>query len=468
VFERYSEQARQIIFFGRYEASQFGAPEIQPEHILLGILRSDRNLTQRLFPADETRKAIRDRIVQSQPVREKVSTSVDLPLSLESKRALAYGAEEAERLGHPKIEVVHLLIGLAREESSLAARILFESGVTLSQLRLTAAETQTTSAQAPPGIVLERADPPIPDLFRDLTQAAEKGDLGPLIGRETELARVTQILSRRTKNSVALIGEPGVGKTAILEGLAQRFTDGALPHFSGLHVLLADANTLFTARPTPLPGDDLLCIEGLFDLAATRSDWPIAEAMHLLDLSSGALRCIATGTPAGLRATLESAPGLARRFEVVAVNPPDPSGAVDILRGLQSRYEQFHGVSFGEGTIETAVYASGRCLAHRALPDRALDLLDEAGALVRLRRGKTVTPEDVEQVVSDRVGVPVSAVKAVLQQKGPRELDRVIKEFAARIPLDANQWIALLAAYLVRSSPQEIDALVEAIRAAQL
>jgi ATP-dependent Clp protease ATP-binding subunit ClpA len=179
------------------------------------------------------------------------------------------------------------------------------------------------------------------------------------------------------------------------------------------------------------------------------------------------VRCIATGTPAGFRGTLENDPALARHFEVVAVNPPDPSGAVDILRGLQSRYEQFHGVSFGEGTIEMAVYASGRFLAHRALPDRALDLLDEAGALVRLRRGKTVTPEDVEQVVSDRAGVPVSAVKAVLQQKGPRELDRVIQELAARIPLDANQWITLLAAYLVRSSAEEIDRLVEAIRASQ-
>jgi ATP-dependent Clp protease ATP-binding subunit ClpC len=467
VFERYSEKARRIIFFGRYEASQFGSREILPEHILLGIVRLDRNLAKRLYPADPTGEAVRDRIAQSQPAREKVSTSVDLPLSQESKRAMAYGAEEAERLGSPTIEAVHLLIGLVREESSLASQILREAGITVVQLREeeAGAAVPPSPAQSP----LDRVKPSvISGLSRDLTQAAEKGELGPLIGREIELARITQILSRRTRNCVALIGEPGVGKTAILEGLAQRFTDGTLPQFSGLHVLLADAYALFTSRPTPLPGDDLLCIEGLFDLAVTRSDWPVAEAMHLIDLSRGALRCIATGTPAGLRATLTSAPGLTRHFELVAVNPPDPAGAVDILRGLQPRYEQFHGVSFGEGTIEMAVYASGRFLAHRALPDRALDLLDEAGALVRLRRGKTVTPEDVEQVVSDRVGVPFSAVAAILQQKGPRELDRVIKELAARLPLDANQWIAPLAAYLVRSSPQEIDALVEAIRAAQL
>jgi ATP-dependent Clp protease ATP-binding subunit ClpC len=379
---------------------------------------------------------------------------------------MAYGAEEAERLGSAQIEAIHLLIGLAREESSLASQILREVGITAFQLREEAAGAAVPPA--PAQIRLERVTPPgLSGLSRDLTQAAEKGELGPVIGREVELARITQILSRRSKNSVALIGEPGVGKTAILEGLAQRFSDGTLPQFSGSHVLLADANALFAARPTPVSGDDLLCIEGLFDLAATRSDWSVAEAMHLLDLSTGTLRCIATGTPAGLRATLESAPGLARHFEVVAVNPPDPSGAVDILRGVQSRYEQFHGVSFGEGTIEMAVYASGRFLAHRALPDRALDLLDEAGALVRLRHGRTVIPEHVEQVVSDRVGVPFSAVAAILQQKGPRELDHVIKELAARISLDANQWVALLAAYLVRSTPEEIDALVEAIRAAR-
>ena len=446
MFEKYSEKARRIIFFGRYEASQFGSVEIQPEHILLGILRLDSSLAQRLS-ADRRDQAIRARIAQSQPAREKVSTSVDLPLSDESRRAMAHGAEEAERLGSPTIEAVHLLIGVAREESSLASQILREAGITAAQLRVEAA-----------GSVVQRVTPPVVSgAFRDLTEAAEKGELGPLTGRETELARVTQILSRRTKNSVALIGEPGVGKTAILEGLAQRFADGTLPEFSGLHVLLADANTLFAERPVPLPGDDLLCIEGLFDLAVTRSDWPVVETM----------RCIATGTAAGFRATMESAPAVARHFEVVAVHPPDPAGAADILRGLQSRYEQFHGVSFGEGTIEMAVYASGRFLAHRVLPDRALDLLDEAGALVRLRRRKTVMPEDVEQVVADRLGVPVSAVKAILQKRGPRELDRVIQELASRISLDNNQWLALLANYLVLSSPEEIDALVEAIRASQ-
>jgi len=436
MFERYSEKARRIVFFGRYEASQFGSVTVQPEHILLGILRLDSSLAQRLS-ADRRDQAIRARIEQSQPTREKISTSVDLPLSRESKRALAYGAEEAERLGSPTIEVVHLLIGVAREESTLASQILREAGITAEQLREEAA-----------GAAVQRAAPPvISGPFRDLTQAAEKGELGPLIGRETELARITQILSRRTKNSVALIGEPGVGKTAILEGLAQRFADGTLPQFSGTRVLV-------TEKPIPPPGDYLPCIEGLFDSAETRSDWSVP-------------RCIATGTPAGFRATLEKAPWLARHFEVVAVNPPDASGAVEILRGLQSRYEQFHSVSFGEGTIEMAVYASGRFLAHRALPDRALDLLDEAGALVRLRQGKTVTPEHVEQVVADRVGVPLSAVTAILQQKGPRELDGVIKELAARISVDANPWVALLANYLVRSSPEEINALVEAIRASQ-
>jgi ATP-dependent Clp protease ATP-binding subunit ClpC len=134
VFEKYSEKARRIIFFGRYEASQFGSVEIQPEHILLGILRLDSSLAQRLS-ADRRDQAIRARIAQSQPAREKVSTSVDLPLSDESRRAMAHGAEEAERLGSPTIEAVHLLIGAAREESSLASQILREAGITAAQLR---------------------------------------------------------------------------------------------------------------------------------------------------------------------------------------------------------------------------------------------------------------------------------------------------------------------------------------------
>lgn len=356
------------------------------------------------------------------------------------------------------------------------------------------------------------------------------------------------------------MGEPGVGKTAVVEGLAQQLAAGVIPDLASRRVLVMDANALSPAknsgRPagwnfvgrgprlppppqsrTPLdelratlagPGDPVICIEGLFDLAP--SNWGVVEAMHLLDphLSGAGVRFIATGTPAGLRQTIENAPAFARHFEVINIAAPDGDEAVKILHGLKPRFEQFHGVSYGEGTIDMAVYASGRFLAHRALPDRALDLLDEAGSSVKVRReiepaeiaevrqrlrqhirdmekaianydfaaarqdseaesaerenlrrlleerqlaeasNKTVTPADVEQVVADRIGVPVSVIKAVLAHKGPGELEQTIRSLATAISIDGNEWVALLAAYLVRSSREEAEALARAIRESKI
>ncbi len=555
MFEKYTEDARKSIFFARYEASHLGGSEIDTEHLLLGILRADRNLARRLFPLRVTEEAVRARVTADRPpAAEKTPTSVDLPVSLTVKRALTYASEESARLNDPHIGPEHLLLGIAQEASCLAGAILREAGVALSKLR--------PSEPAPPGSVTEEPPKPPSDLFRDLTQAAENGELPPLIGRERELGRIVQILSRRTKNNVFLVGEPGAGKTAIVEGLAQRLAAGVIPDLASRRVLVTDAISLsrepntrppagwhFVGRnpgaretpPPPLPpsrtrldalvatftdpGDAVVCIEGLFDMAPTDIDWG-PKAFHMLDrfLSRGDRRWIATGTPAGLRRIVENAPALARHFEVINVVAPDPDEAVKILNGSKARYEQFHGVSYSEGTIEMAVYASGRFLAHRALPDRALDLLDEAGSSVKVRReieppeivvirkrivqhirdmekaivshnfpaarqhseaesadrenirrlleerqlaepsNRTVTPADVEHVVADRIGVPVSTVRTILAQKGPGELEQTIRSLAGAISIDGNEWVSLLAAYLVRSSKEQVEALAKAIR----
>ncbi|MCC6745048.1 MAG: ATP-dependent Clp protease ATP-binding subunit, partial [Acidobacteria bacterium] len=238
MFERYTEKARRVIFFARYEASQFGASAIEAEHILLGLLREDKGLTNRFFPRPQgSIESIRKEIEGRTVVREKISTSVDLPLSAVAKRVLSYAQEESERLQHRYIGTEHLLLGLLREEKSLAAEILYERGLRLNQIRDELGRSTATERQA----IQKKETPHLTEFSRDLTEAASQNQLDPLIGREHEIERLVQILCRRTKNNPVLIGEPGVGKTAIVEGLAQRIVNDAVPTFlAGKRILALD------------------------------------------------------------------------------------------------------------------------------------------------------------------------------------------------------------------------------------
>ncbi len=244
MFERYTEKARRVIFFARYEASQFGSPYIETEHLLLGLLREDKALANRFLRSHAAIESIRKQIEAHPTIREKVSTSVDLPLSHECKRVLAYGAEEAERLNHKHIGTEHLLLGLLREEKCFAAEILHERGLRLSQVReeIQRSSSEKVASNRPKESSL------LAEFSRDLTQAAIDGSLDPLIGRDYELERVVQILCRRTKNNPVLIGEPGVGKTAIVEGLAQKIADGDVPSFLSDKRILALDLSLIVAR----------------------------------------------------------------------------------------------------------------------------------------------------------------------------------------------------------------------------
>jgi len=410
MFERYTEKARRVIFFARYEASQFGSPFIETEHLLLGLLREDKALTNRFLRSHTSVDSIRKQIEGRTAVREKVSTSVDLPLSHECKRVLAYAAEEAERLSHKHIGTEHLLLGLLREEKSFAAEILHERGLRLSTIReeLTRQQSEKVSTNRPKESSL------LSEFSRDLTQAALDNALDPLIGRENEVQRLVQILCRRTKNNPVLIGEPGVGKTAIVEGLAQRIEAGDVPSFLADKRILALDLSLIVAG-TKYRGqfeerlktimkelmenqNVIIFIDELHTLVGAGSAEGSLDAANILKptLSRGEIQCIGATTPAEYRKSIEKDRSLERRFQAVKVPPPTEADAVKILCGIKDRYEKFHAVSYTDEALEAAVYHSSRYIPDRFLPDKAIDLVDEAGARVKLRQ--TSMPEELAEV----------------------------------------------------------------------
>ena len=410
MFERYTEKARRVIFFARYEASQFGSPYIETEHLLLGLLREDKTLANRFLRSHAAVESIRKQIEGHTTIREKVSTSVDLPLSHECKRVLAYGAEEAERLSHKHIGTEHLLLGLLREEKCFAAEILHERGLRLSTIReeLQRSQSEKVSSNRPKESSL------LAEFSRDLTQSAMDNALDPLIGRDYELERVVQILCRRTKNNPVLIGEPGVGKTAIVEGLAQRIAEGDVPSFLADKRILALDLSLIVAG-TKYRGqfeerlktimkelmenqNAIIFIDELHTLVGAGSAEGSLDAANILKpaLSRGEIQCIGATTPAEFRKSIEKDRSLERRFQAVKVPPPSEADAVKVLFGIKDRYEKFHAVGYTDEAIEAAVFTSSRYIPDRFLPDKAIDLIDEAGARVKLRA--TTLPSDLADI----------------------------------------------------------------------
>ena len=410
MFERYTEKARRVIFFARYEASQFGSPYIETEHLLLGLLREDKQLTNRFLRSHASIESIRKQIEGRTTIRDKVSTSVDLPLSPECKRVLQYAAEEAERLSHKHIGTEHLLLGLLREEKSFAAEILHERGLRLSTLREEL--SRRSSEKAPSNRAKETSL--LTEFSRDLTQAALESQLDPLIGRERELERLVQILCRRTKNNPVLIGDPGVGKTAIVEGLAQRIADGDVPSFlSDKRILALDLSLIvagtkyrgqFEERLKTIMKElmdaqnAIIFIDELHTLVGAGSAEGSLDAANILKpaLSRGEIQCIGATTPAEYRKSIEKDRSLERRFQAVKVPPPTEQEAIKILFGIKDRYEKFHAVTYTDDALTGAVYHSNRYIPDRYLPDKAVDLIDEAGARVKLRQSSL--PEEMIDV----------------------------------------------------------------------
>ena len=496
MFERYTEKARRVIFFARYEASQFGAPAIEPEHLLLGLMREDKTLTGRFFPrAQITIESIRREIESRTLLRERIPTSVELPLAPETKRVLAYSHEESDHLQHRHIGTEHLLLGLLREERSMAAQILFERGLRLNAVRDEIARQSGADAR-------HRKDiPHLLEFSRDLTDDAANDRLDPLIGRDGEIERVVQILCRRTKNNPVLIGEPGVGKTAIVEGLAQRIVRSEVPSFLenkrilSLDISLIVAGTKYRGqfeerlkqimRELIDNPQYIVFIDELHTLVGAGSAEGSLDAANILKpaLSRGEIQCVGATTPAEFRKSIEKDRSLERRFQAVKVPPPTEAEAIAILGGVRERYESFHQVRYTEEAIQAAVLQSSRYIPDRILPGNAIDVIDEAGSRVKLRvraeqgnldalsasldeweRGTygraqapihdeldplvmaEVTRDDVEEVIARWTGIPVTSLK----EAESRKLLRIETELHKRV-ISQRPAISALARAIRRS-----------------
>ncbi|MBV9496476.1 MAG: ATP-dependent Clp protease ATP-binding subunit [Acidobacteria bacterium] len=401
MFEKYNEKARRALFFARYEASKLGSRVIESEHILLGVLREGEEIIKEIFSRFNVKpEQIRREVEGDRLFVDRISSSAELPLSEESKKILAYAAHEAESMLHQYVGTEHLLIGILRVESSTAARILTAKGLNVYGVR----EETISILKEREADKQKKELPFLAEYARDLTQMAHQQQFDPLIGREKEVERIIQILSRRTKNNPILLGEPGVGKTAIVEGLAQRIVDGNVPLFIAnkrilsLDLSLIVAGTKYRGQfEERLKGiikelkentDIIIFIDEIHSLIGAGSAEGSLDAANILKpaLSRGEISCIGATTIREYRRYIEKDRSLLRRFQAITVNPPNEDETLQILEGVKERYEAFHKVKYSDTAIRSAVYQSNRYITDRFFPDKAIDILDEAGAKVKLRR----------------------------------------------------------------------------------
>ncbi|MBK5258279.1 MAG: ATP-dependent Clp protease ATP-binding subunit [Thermoanaerobaculia bacterium] len=453
MFEKYNEKARRALFFARYEASKLGSRVIESEHILLGVLREGEEIIKEIFSRFNVKpEQIRREVEGDRLFVDRISSSAELPLSEESKKILAYAAHEAESMLHQYVGTEHLLIGILRVETSTAARILTAKGLNVYGVR----EETISILKEREADKQKKELPFLAEYARDLTQMAHQAQFDPLIGREKEVERIIQILSRRTKNNPILLGEPGVGKTAIVEGLAQRIVDGNVPMFIAnkrilsLDLSLIVAGTKYRGQfEERLKGiikelkentDIIIFIDEIHSLIGAGSAEGSLDAANILKpaLSRGEISCVGATTIREYRRYIEKDRSLLRRFQAINVAPPNEIETLQILEGIKERYESFHKVKYSDTAIRSAVYQSNRYITDRFFPDKAIDILDEAGAKVKLRRvADTQNLRRLESEIRSIVKEMKKAIsdkdfeKAVFLREREIELKEEIERFKA-------------------------------------
>ena len=406
-FEKFSERARRVLSLAQEEAQRFNHNYIGTEHILLGLVRETEGVAARVLLNLNVELVKVRSAVEFIIGRGERPTPGEIGLTPRAKKVIELAVDEARRLNHHYIGTEHLLIGLMREGEGVAAGVLESLGVGLEKVREetnSIIQKQSSSqSSSPRSSTRTSRTPALDELGVDLTKRAADGDLDPVVGRDSELQRVIQILSRRTKNNPVLIGEPGVGKTAIVEKLAHLVVDGDVPEtLQGKRVVTLDMGALvagtkyrgeFEERLKKVigelktAGNCVLFIDEMHTMVGAGAAEGAVDAANILkpSLARGELQVVGATTQDDYRKYVERDPALERRFQPVVVDAPDAITTVEILRGVKGMYEQHHDLEILDEALETAATLADRYIADRQLPDKAIDLIDEAASRVRIK-----------------------------------------------------------------------------------
>ena len=416
MFNRFTERARKVLILAKEEAKRFNHDYIGTEHILLGLIREGEGVAaavlQKMGLDLQTIRLEIEKLVQPGPTTQILG---DIPFTPRAKRVLELAAEEARNLGHNYIGTEHILLGLIKEAEGVASQVLINLGLDLSSVR---GEVMNILGAGTPGFGQPglRTKTPALDAFgRDITSLAKEGKLDPVIGRKQEIERVIQILSRRTKNNPVLLGEAGVGKTAIVEGLAQAIVAGNVPEILKdkriviLDLALMVAGTKYRGQFEERikavmeelrrsNKEVIIFIDELHTLVGAGAAEGAIDASNILKpaLSRGEIQCIGATTLDEYRKYVEKDAALERRFQTIMIEPPTVDQTIEILKGLRDRYEAHHRVKFTDLALEAAAKLSDRYISGRYLPDKAIDLIDEAGSRARLN--VMVLPPEVKEL----------------------------------------------------------------------
>jgi len=462
MFNRFTERARKVLVLAKEEARRFSHDYIGTEHILLGLIREGDGVACAVLQNLGT-DLERARLEVEKLISPGSSTSVmgDIPFTPRAKKALELATEEARTLSHNYIGTEHILLGLIREGEGVAYQVLFSLGIDLKRARqeivaLLGGEQEAQGAQqgqAIPGQQGSASKTPALDSFgRDLTKLAREGELDPVIGRQMEIERVVQILSRRTKNNPVLLGEAGVGKTAIIEGLAQSIIKGNVPEvLRGKRIIVLDlalmiAGTKYRGQfeerikavmdEIKRSKDVVIFIDELHTLVGAGAAEGAIDASNILKpaLSRGEIQCIGASTLDEYRKHIEKDSALERRFQSIVVEPSTVVETIEILKGLRDKYEVHHQVKFTNESLEAAAKLSDRYVSGRFLPDKAIDLIDEAGARARLT--VLTAPKGIKEL-EDKLSEIVKEKEAFIKQQDFEAAARIRdEEKSVRIKLE--------------------------------